>query len=419
MTVRRRKIAGDKKRGPAGKTKPAKRAVRPGMRDAKADPKQTSGFSARLTQLLSKINALSKSEDVDTLCRQAVGYSLEGIGFDRAGIWLFAEDGKSLVGKFGTDTLGRLQDERGLTLPLDHPPIQAIFVSREPALFIKQDELRNEQAEVVGKGDHVMAGLWNGEQAVGFFAADNLITGRRITVQQKELLGLLAVSVGHLCTLKRAEERIRAEIREKEMLVRETNHRVKNNMQIIASLLNLQARQTTDPAVVRMFRESRLRIQAMAQVHEMLYSSHVPARLDFGRYVESLTEKLKVSFGTDRKGIVFLFDTETVLLDVDAAVPCGLIVQELISNVLKYAFPEGWAGNPEVRISVHQPDGDCEMTVRDNGAGLPASLDFENVETLGLSLVRMLGRDQLKGTLDIRSAPGEGTEFRIRFKPKE
>jgi two-component sensor histidine kinase len=419
MTVRRMKKGGGNKRRPAVKVKPANRAVRRGIRDAKAEPKRTSDFSARLTQLLSKINALSKSEDVDTLCRQAVEYSLEGIGFDRAGIWLFAEDGKSLIGMFGTDTLGRLQDERGLTLPLDHPPAQAIFMSRELALFIKQDELRNERAEVVGRGDHVMAGLWNGEQAIGFFSGDNLVTGRRITVQQRELLGLLAVSVGHLCTLKRAEERIRAEIREKEMLVRETNHRVKNNMQIIASLLNLQTRQTTDPAVVRMFRESRLRIQAMAQVHEMLYSSHVPARLDFGRYVESLTEKLKVSFGTDRKGIAFVLDTESVLLDVDAAVPCGLIVQELISNVLKYAFPEGWTGKPEVRISVRRSDGGCELTVRDNGAGLPASLDFETVDTLGLSLVRMLGRDQLKGILDIRSVPGEGVEFRIRFKPKE
>ncbi len=418
MTVRRMKKGEGEKRGPAGKSKPAVRAGASRKRNAKPAPKRTSDFSARLTQLLSRINALSKTEDVDSLCRMAVEYSLQGIGFDRAGIWLFTEDGKSLVGKFGTDTLGQLQDERGLTLPLDHPPVQAIFESREPALFLKRDELRNERAEVVGRGNHIMAGLWNGEQAVGFFAADNLVTGRRITVQQQELLGLLAVSVGHLCTLKRAEERIRAEIREKEMLIRETNHRVKNNMQIIASLLNLQARHSTDPSVVRMFRESRLRIQAMAQVHEMLYSSHVPSRLDFGRYVESLTEKLKVSFGTDRKGIVFLFDTEPVLLDVDAAVPCGLIVQELISNVLKYAFPEGWAGNPEVRISVHQPDGDCELTVRDNGVGLPTSLDVEKTETLGLSLVRLLGRDQLKGTMDIRNVPGAGVEFRIRFRPK-
>lgn len=418
MTVRRRGTAGGKKRGPAAKPKPSAGAG--GSRKRKAGPgsKRTSDFSARLTQLLSKINALSKTEDVDSLCRMAVEYSLEGIGFDRAGIWLFAEDGKSLVGQFGTDTQGRLQDERGLTLQLDHEPVQAIWESREPALFLKRDELRNERAEVVGRGNHVMAGLWNGEQAVGFFAADNLVTDRRITVQQQELLGLLAVSVGHLCTLKRAEERIRSEIREKEMLVRETNHRVKNNMQIIASLLNLQARHSTDPAVVRMFRESRLRIQAMAQVHEMLYASNAPGRLDFGRYVESLTEKLKVSFGTDRKGIVFRFDTEPVLLDVDAAVPCGLIVQELISNVLKYAFPEGWAGNPEVMISVHQPDGDCELTVRDNGVGLPTSLDVEQTETLGLSLVRMLGRDQLKGTLDIRNVPGAGAEFRIRFRPK-
>ncbi|MBN2201735.1 hypothetical protein JW777_07275 [bacterium] len=418
MTVSLRGIAGGDKRGPAGKPKPAGRTRGTGKRNAGPNPKRTSEFSVRLTQLLSKINALSKTKDVDSLCRMAVEYSLERIGFDRAGIWLFAEDGKSLVGKFGTDTMGRLQDERGLTLPLDHPPVQAIWESREPALFLKQDELRNERAEVVGRGNHIMAGLWNGEQAVGFFAADNLVTGRRITVQQQELLGLLAVSVGHLCTLKRAEERIRAEIREKEMLIRETNHRVKNNMQIIASLLNLQARHSTDPSVVRMFRESRLRIQAMAQVHEMLYSSNVPSRLDFGRYVESLTEKLKVSFGTDRKRIVFRLDAEPVLLDVDTAVPCGLIVQELVSNVLKYAFPEGWAGSPEVRISVHQPDGDCELTVSDNGVGLPTSLDVDKTETLGLSLVRMLGRDQLKGTLDIRSVPGGGAEFRIRFRPK-
>jgi len=188
-------------------------------------------------------------------------------------------------------------------------------------------------------------------------------------------------------------------------------------MQIIASLLTLQAKQTADPAVLRMFRDSRLRIQAMAQVHEMLYASSVPATIDFGRYVEALVEKMKVSFGTDGKGVAFRFETEPVFLDADASVPCGLIVQELISNVLKYAFPDGWAGDRTVRIRVRRSAEECELAVHDNGAGLPASVDLDGAATLGLSLVRMLGRDQLKGTVDIVRGGGTGFVLRFPLKP--
>jgi two-component sensor histidine kinase len=416
MTIRRKPRAEGKTSKRGKKAEPGKRTVGPRARTSKTERTPTPDFSARLTDLLSALNALSKSADVDDLCRAAVEYAMRGIGFDRASIWFFDDERLTQVGTWGVDIEGRLQDERNQRIPVDCTPVQAILESREPVVFIKVDELRNERAEVVGRGNHLMAGLWNGEQAIGFFSADNLITRRPIMEEDRELLGLFAISIAHLCTLKRAEERIKADIREKELMVRETNHRVKNNMQIIASLLSLQARHAEDPAVLRMFRESRLRIQAMAQVHEMLYASNVPAMIDFGRYVETLVEKLKVSFGTEGKGIAFIFETESVFLDADAAVPCGLIVQELISNVLKYAFPDGWKGKPSVRIRIRQSAGECELAVRDNGIGIPDSVDFDDAGTLGLSLVRMLGRDQLKGRVDVKR--DAGAEFRIRFPMK-
>jgi two-component sensor histidine kinase len=416
MTVRHQpKSSVHKAKSGGGKTR--KRSA-PGRTRAKAAKRgRPADFSVRLTGLLSTLNVLSKAGRVDDLCRSAVEYALAGIGFDRASIWFFDDDRRFQVGTWGVDTNGRIQDERNQRLAVDCTPVQAIIESREPVVFIKVDELRNERAEVVGRGNHLMAGLWNGQEAIGFFSADNLVTGRAITEEDRELLGLFAISVAHICMVKRAEERIRADVREKEMLIRETHHRVKNNMQIIASLLTLQAKQTADPAVLRMFRDSRLRIQAMAQVHEMLYASSVPATIDFGRYVEALVEKMKVSFGTDGKGVAFRFETEPVFLDADASVPCGLIVQELISNVLKYAFPDGWAGDRTVRIRVRRSAEECELAVHDNGAGLPASVDLDGAATLGLSLVRMLGRDQLKGTVDIVRGGGTGFVLRFPLKP--
>jgi two-component sensor histidine kinase len=193
------------------------------------------------------------------------------------------------------------------------------------------------------------------------------------------------------------------------VLLKEIHHRVKNNLQIISSLLNLQSDNIdlADPA--RTFRESQDRIRSMALIHEKLYRSGDVARIDFREYVESLTSGLYRSYFPG-PGVRIFADVENVSLDIDLAVSCGLIINELVSNALKYAFPDGRAGKIHVSLA---GDGDSyTLTVSDDGVGLPPGLDFRDTPSLGLQLVNTLV-GQLEGTIELDSA--EGTRFKITF----
>ena len=210
---------------------------------------------------------------------------------------------------------------------------------------------------------------------------------------------------------KKAEEAVKASLAEKEVLLREIHHRVKNNMQVMISLLNLQARNVVDPAAVMMLNESQNRIRTMAIVHEKLYRSDDLSHIDFADYIESLTVHLFQFFSVEPCNVDLLQETETIALDINNAIPCGLILNELISNALKHAFPDGRKGQIKVGFR-RRPDELLEMFVRDDGVGFPAGLDFRNTTTLGLQLVNLL-TGQLDGTLE---KTGEtGTEFRIVF----
>ena len=210
---------------------------------------------------------------------------------------------------------------------------------------------------------------------------------------------------------RRAEARIRASLQEKEVLLKEVHHRVKNNLQVIFSLLYLQSRDVEDLGVQQMFQDSQNRVRSMALVHEQLYQSEDLARIDFGEYVRRLAAHLFRAYGIRSDGIKLTVDVVDTLLGIDQAVPCGLIINELLSNALKHAFPPGPGPTAEIAVS-SGPDAASRLTltVRDNGVGFPEALDFRATMSLGLqlvnTLVRQLGADI---TLD-RSA---GTEFRI------
>lgn len=209
-----------------------------------------------------------------------------------------------------------------------------------------------------------------------------------------------------------SEQAIRASLQEKEILLREIHHRVKNNLQVTSSLLKLQSAYVHDPRALEMFAESQNRIRSMALVHEKLYQSSELSRIDVADYAESLAKLLFRSFGARGDDIALTVEAEGVFLSIEAAVPCGLILNELISNCLKHAFPDGRTGEIGVRV-VAGPGGDTTLSVRDNGVGLPPALDVDHTETLGLQLVRTLV-DQLHGALEV--VRGERTEFRIRFE---
>ncbi len=210
---------------------------------------------------------------------------------------------------------------------------------------------------------------------------------------------------------KRAEEQIKTSLREKEVLLQEVHHRVKNNLQVIVSLLNLQAARVTDRQAREMFTESRSRVRAIALMHETLYQSKDLSRIDFGEYSHTLAANLFASYGVDPEVISWRINVENGFLGVDTAIPCGLIVSELISNSLKYAFPAGKHG--EICIDFRRDDGNkCILVVKDNGIGLPKEFDLRKLESLGLQLVCTL-TDQLDGSLELDCT--EGTEFRITF----
>ncbi len=214
-----------------------------------------------------------------------------------------------------------------------------------------------------------------------------------------------------ITALKEAEERLHASLREKEVMLKEIHHRVKNNLQIVSSLLRLQARSLKGPEPTTAFEESCTRVQSMALVHEKLYQSSSLSELDFAAYTESLTASLLRAFGTDPALIRLKLDMDKVRLDINQAIPCALVLNELVSNALKYAFPDGRAGEIWVRLRV-EPDGTVRIVVGDNGVGVPAGLELERPETLGLHLVGTLVR-QLRGHLAVRRETG--TEFALSF----
>ncbi len=207
----------------------------------------------------------------------------------------------------------------------------------------------------------------------------------------------------------RAREELKSSLQEKEMLLKEIHHRVKNNLQIVSSLLSLQTTSLdrNDPSAA--LRDSQSRIRSMALIHEKLYKSHDLGHVDFAEYVRSLTASLARSY-TSGAGVKMSADVENVMLDIDKAIPCGLIINELVSNSLKYAFRD--RGTGEIRISLARDSGSYVLTVGDNGAGLPPGLDFRNTPSLGLQLVDTLV-GQLEGTIEL--LPGTGTTFRITF----
>jgi two-component sensor histidine kinase len=206
------------------------------------------------------------------------------------------------------------------------------------------------------------------------------------------------------------------EARRKEILIKEIHHRVKNNLQVVSSLLYLQSRRIDDKKITQMFEESANRVKSISLIHEKLYKEGLHpysdmGAVDFGEYVRDLTDALFSSYGVDRKVVRLISDTSNAFLTLDTAIPCGLIINELLSNSLKYAFPGGRAG--EIHISLYgDTDGRMILVVSDNGVGLPSDTDLDNATSLGLRLVKMLAQ-QLGADMHLNRS--KGTEFKFIF----
>ncbi len=218
---------------------------------------------------------------------------------------------------------------------------------------------------------------------------------------------------------KRAEEALKSALAEKEVLLREVHHRVKNNMAAIIGLFEMQQQTIDDPQAKTALQELSSRVRAMSLVHEKLYHSESLARIDFQDYIESLVAHLRSSFGSE--GIHYEIAAQGVEVPLDLAVPCGMIINELIINVFKYAFPKERVkpGHEvdRIQVTMSHESGTFSLSVADNGVGLPCGFDLQTVETLGLTLVRMLGEHQLGGRYKVDQTCG--TRFTLAFSPRE
>ena len=223
---------------------------------------------------------------------------------------------------------------------------------------------------------------------------------------------LVSAAIRDITEQKLVETKLRSSLNEKEVLLKEIHHRVKNNLQIVSSMLNLQMDKLPDTKAIELFKESQNRVRSIALFHEKLYQSRDLGRVEIAEYLKGLANDSFATYGVNPADIVLAVHTEDIPLGVDAAISCGLIVNELISNSVKHAFPDRRKG--QVEVTLRSAGTDVILEVADNGVGFPANLDFRSPSTLGLKLVAIF-TEQVDGTMDLTREGG--TRFSLRFTP--
>lgn len=316
------------------------------------------------------------------------------------------------------------------------PPIEygeglssEIIRTRKPLLLNQdaQEAMENMSAKVFGSPALSFLGvpIFVGDDVTGVISIQSTTRQGAFDESNIRLLETIAATVGtaiqgaqlygamqqEVVTRQRAEEEIKLSLKEKEVLLKEIHHRVKNNLQIITSLLNLQSAQIKDPEAVTLFRDSMSRVRSMALIHEKLYQSKDLARIDFDGYLRDLMIYLFRSYAANPEQIHFHVESHDMYLGIDTAIPCGLMISELVTNTIKYAFPNGRKGNLWISIGP-EDDGHLTLLVKDDGVGFKEGFDWRESDSLGLQLVSTL-TSQLHGTVDVNGVGG--TSFKITF----
>ncbi|HEY4797938.1 MAG TPA: histidine kinase dimerization/phosphoacceptor domain -containing protein, partial [Bacteroidia bacterium] len=227
-----------------------------------------------------------------------------------------------------------------------------------------------------------------------------------------ETIGMMGIS-RDITQTKETEAQLKKSVHEKEILLKEIHHRVKNNLQVISSILKLQSAYVTDKKTLDLLSECRNRISSMAFIHATLYMTNDFANINFSEYVANLAGNLQQSYAGKDKKILLRLDIPKVYLHIDDAIPCGLIINELLSNSFKYAFAQKKKGS--VGISVKVKKENIILAIWDDGSGFPKKVDYKNTESLGLQLVNSLV-EQLNGKIKLESKKDKGTKFIIAFR---
>jgi PAS domain S-box-containing protein len=315
-------------------------------------------------------------------------------------------EGIFMIDRNGTITFANNQLARMLGFALDEIVGKPVFSFLPPDVKDKaKQEIESERIGEVTQREAIMLRK-DGSQLSGLMVTTPVLDARGMSIG-----GIAAVI--DITERKQMERVVLASLKEKEILLKEIHHRVKNNLQIIASLLSLQSRYITDENVLNALKESQNRVKAMALVHERLYRSENPSEVALSDYLRYLIDNLFRFYGANPQKVRMTFDAGDVKVDINKAIPIGLIINELVSNSLKHAFPEGKPG--ELSITVISDGEAIVMIVRDTGPGIPADFDWRNTKSLGLQLVISLV-EQLNGTIELERAGG--TTFKIIIPKK-
>lgn len=277
--------------------------------------------------------------------------------------------------------------------------------------------VQDEVEESLVDWDHLLSGkIKNFSREQTYIRKDGALLSANVTVSlvrdTNDSPNYFVAVFEDITERKEYERQLEESIKEKEVLLKEVHHRVKNNMQVISSILNLQSSYIDDETALAILRESQDRIKSMSFVHESLYQSKTLSEVNFSEYVQNIARNLFQSYGRPEGGISLQFELEEVFLNLDTSIPCGLIINEVVSNSLKYAFEGIEEGIIKIGFS-KLSDGRLKLIVSDNGIGLPSNFDIDSAESLGLQLVSTLVT-QVSGELEIDTT--NGTQFNIVFK---
>ena len=392
------------------------------IRERKAVEREKRAVAIQTIQRQSVLLELYKEDisNLETTLKRLTETVSKTLQVDRVSVWLFNKE-KTVLKCSDIYNLHEDSHETGSQLEAqDYPKyIDALMASHN---ITAEDALRHmdtmELAESYLKPNRIISvmdvPIWLHREMVGVLCHEQINNMRKWTFEEQDF----AASISYIISLaleasKRdmAQKQIINSLEEKNVLLREIHHRVKNNMQIISSLLSLQSSTIKNPEMRDIFMESQNRVKSMSMIHEQLYQTDDIAKIDFKIYVNGLIKSLFQIYSFGLKRIEWNVNVEDVKLDIETAIPCGLIINELVSNSLKHAFNEAHDG--KITVNMRKDKNLITMEVSDNGIGLPANFEVEKASTLGLKLVTTLV-DQLEGNMVIDRS--KGTSYKITFK---
>ncbi len=345
------------------------------------------------------------AEDDYLVCEEIVR-AIKKIGYNHAGTAINGEKAVEMTGEMKPDVV---------LMDIQMPKLDGLAAARliqqqypTPVVILTAHETRElvEQASHVGVGAYITKPPKPEEIERAVLIA---IARHKDLTALKDLNKQLQNEVE---SRRKTEETLKNLLEEKELLLKEIHHRVKNNFMIVSSLLNLQAGQIQDPATKDLFKESYNRVNSMALIHEKLYQTSNLSKIDFKSYIESLAHNLVQTYTLDNK-IQLITKIENVLLDISQAIPCGLIINELVTNSLKHAFPSQLAKAGMVEITMHPVANFYEIIIQDNGIGISNDFNIQESKSLGMQLVSLLAEGQLEGKITIENK--QGTRVKIVF----